>query len=248
MNLIVFSHQQDRYLLAPGDDRVRHMRKILRVAPGDTVRVGVVGGHTGVATVESMDEGGIALDAEWTDPPQPSLPVTLLLGHPRPPVLRRLWRDLTSMRIAGVHVFGADLSERSYLNSSVWTQCESAVREGLSQGGHTAAPTVRRHHALRPALDDLPEETLPSVTTHGRKPILAFGALRPGAARLPDLLSRVPGSPHVVLCVGPERGFTASEEDLLVERGFTPVGLGGAIMRTETAAVVLCGAVAAALT
>uniref|UniRef100_A0A7S1THK9 16S rRNA (uracil(1498)-N(3))-methyltransferase n=1 Tax=Compsopogon caeruleus TaxID=31354 RepID=A0A7S1THK9_9RHOD len=50
--------------------------------------------------------------------------------------------------------------------------------------------------------------------------------------------SRQPRSSNFLLAVGPEGGFTAAEEASLVDSGATPVHLGQARLRVDTAAVV----------
>lgn len=48
----------------------------------------------------------------------------------------------------------------------------------------------------------------------------------------------VPGDGRVVICIGPEGGFTEEEIDRAVVASFQPVTLGNRRLRTETAAVV----------
>jgi 16S rRNA (uracil1498-N3)-methyltransferase len=47
---------------------------------------------------------------------------------------------------------------------------------------------------------------------------------------------------EVVLAAGPEAGFSAAEEALLVGAGFIPVRLGPRVLRTETAALAALAA------
>jgi hypothetical protein len=70
------------------------------------------------------------------------------------PVLRRLWRDLTSIRVARIDVFVGDLAEQSYLASSIWQSVDAAVREGLSQGMHTVPPVITRWRSLDALLSE----------------------------------------------------------------------------------------------
>ncbi len=53
--------------------------------------------------------------------------------------------------------------------------------------------------------------------------------------------------PPITLAVGPEGGFEANERAALVDAGFVPASIGGAILRFETAAVAGIAAVRAAL-
>ena len=237
MNLILFSDSCDTYRLPRSDHRSRHIRSVLRSRPGDELRVGVINGPTGTATLRTIDGDGVVLDARWDASARRALDVHILLGHPRPPVLRRLWRDLASMRVASITAFVGELSERSYLKSSVWDGSERALAEGLSQGGHTTMPSLRR-------VDDL-AAAVAGVADRRRRIV----ASRDGTVSLANLLDELaaPGREEepIQLCIGPERGFTGGEEALLRAGGFRSVALGSSILRTETATVLLSGAVCA---
>ncbi len=260
MNTILVREQSDRYRLAPTDPRARHLKRVLRVSSGDTVRIAVLGGPLGEATVIENGAGGFDLTPVWRETPLPSLPITVLVGHPRPPVLRRLWRDLAAMRVARVEVFAAELSERSYLTSSVWEHVDDAIADGLSQGGHSTPPTVTSRRSLRDALVSIRATDPDGPDTAGPDTAGArrfFGSLAaadtPGLLTLPEALSSIAArsaavtESGVVVAVGPERGFTAAEEASLVAAGFCGVRLGRSILRTETATILLAGAACAAV-
>jgi RsmE family RNA methyltransferase len=213
---------------------------------GDTIRVGIVGGGRGTATLTESTETGITLQVDWEDDHSESLPVTVLVGHPRPPVLQRLLRDLTALRVGEIHVFVGVLSEASYLGSSLWNKTDQVIRDGLSQGMHTAAPSLHRWKSLSAALDSM----LTEQQVHPSATYRVFGALDPEARSLPGVLSEIErtGSiARVVVAIGPERGFTAEEKQLLMDHRFSGVHLGRSTLRTETATILLAGAACAAL-
>jgi len=58
--------------------------------------------------------------------------------------------------------------------------------------------------------------------------------------RLAALIRDMPPPKGVALMVGPEGGWDAGEVEEAREGGFCPVGLGGRILRTETAAIAAC--------
>jgi 16S rRNA (uracil1498-N3)-methyltransferase len=60
-----------------------------------------------------------------------------------------------------------------------------------------------------------------------------------------SILAGAPGDAAVVLCIGPEGGFSEEEVRAAQEKGFRPVTLGPARLRTETAAIVAATLVAA---
>ncbi len=61
-----------------------------------------------------------------------------------------------------------------------------------------------------------------------------------GNSGLKDMRDKIEHT--VTLAVGPEAGFSAAEEQLLVRAGFVPVRLGTRILRTETAALAALAA------
>ncbi len=61
-----------------------------------------------------------------------------------------------------------------------------------------------------------------------------------GNSGLKDMQDKIEHT--VTLAVGPEAGFSAAEEQLLVRAGFVPVRLGTRILRTETAALAALAA------
>ncbi|MFW5742012.1 MAG: RsmE family RNA methyltransferase [Spirochaetota bacterium] len=145
-------------LLEPGesvldrrDPRARHIRKVLRLSAGDELRAGEVGGPIGVARIVSDAAGRYELDFEPRREPAALPPVCLVLGHPRPIVLRRLLRDLTAIGPAGVVVTHTDLGEKSYYESSLWADVRTPLLDGAAQGGTTLLPDVRRAGSLREA-------------------------------------------------------------------------------------------------
>lgn len=259
-------------LLEPGervldrrDPRARHIRKVLRLRAGDEVRAGEVGGATGTARIVADEAGSYTLEfAPRAQPPAPP-PVCLILGHPRPIVLRRLLRDLTAIGPAGIVVTHTDLGEKSYYESNLWADVRTPLLDGAAQGGTTLLPSVRKAGSLAEAAaaaDSVVAEAASGASPGHREPrrlvLHADGAAvarstvhGDGAAvavaaadrpQAPPTIAEVLGAPDpgtpVVLAVGSERGWTAREVDALAGHGFVAATLGDRVLRTETAALV----------
>lgn len=237
MNLILFSRQEQAYRLTRDDHCFHHIRTVLRSRVGDTVRIGVVNGPTGTARITALEKQEITLEARWGEAngPAAAMSVTVILGHPRPPVLKRLWRDLASLGIAAIRVFIGELGEKSYLTSSAWNDPEYWLREGLSQGNHTALPRLDR-------FADISEAVRNQDQYEEGEALRFFGTLSgDGALSIRDMWTALEGARSVSICVGPERGLTEREEQVLREEGFEPVTLGPRILRTEAAALLFAG-------
>ena len=96
--------------------------------------------------------------------------------------------------------------------------------EACRQSGQCSIPLVTSITRL----EDLDLASLP-----GQKIILCGGA----ETGLKEVL-RGSSEEKVVLMVGPEGGWSPREVELSLQRGFIPAGLGGRILRTETAGVI----------
>jgi 16S rRNA U1498 N3-methylase RsmE len=74
------------------DARARHVIDVLRVTPGQDVRVGIVDGPLGIGTVTAVGDASVELRCAF-DATIPSRPaIDLLLALPRPKVMRRARR------------------------------------------------------------------------------------------------------------------------------------------------------------
>ncbi len=230
MNIILFDEVRDIYHLETEDHRHRHIRTVLRAQPGDTVRIGVVQGPEGQGTIQTVGPPETIISAKWHRDKRESLPLDVIVGHPRPPVLQRLWRDLATARVRSIHIFAGDLGEPSYFASSVWSKLDDRLLEGMSQGRHTCKPNVYRYDTLRDALKaGLPEVTSGAYRIYGGidGPSLPLGNYLKVLAKGAIMYTRI--------CVGPERGFSLREIQVLEENLFQAVSLGTSVYRTETA-------------
>jgi 16S rRNA (uracil1498-N3)-methyltransferase len=59
-------------------------------------------------------------------------------------------------------------------------------------------------------------------------------------ARLVSLIRNMPPPRSIAVMVGPEGGWAEEEVQQARAAGFSPAGLGGRILRTETAAIAAC--------
>ena len=234
MNLLIVDEPSARLVLPLHDPRSVHLRRVLRVRPGQSVRIGCTNGPTGRGIVRNVGAPTV-IDVAWNAAPQPRPAVALAVGHPRPPVLGRLLRDLATIGIDHIAVFGGALSERGYLRSSVWDDAPALLRRGLQQGEHTNLPTLSRHESVTTALAALERLATQRV---------AESVVRLVAHRTTEPVEIAPravrSDAYHLLCVGPERGLTTGELDALDTAGYRCVGLGSTTLRTEIAANLLC--------
>jgi len=123
--------------------------------------------------------------------------------------------------------------ERAQRRQMHW---QGIVRSSCEQCGRNRLPDVapvREITAWLGALPRAPEE--------GELRLL----LSPRASISFTALPATPPPGRVTLLIGPEGGFSAAEEAAATDHGFTAVGLGPRVLRTETAGIAVLAALAA---
>jgi len=214
------------------DTRAAHLIDVLKVAPGHLVRIGVIDGSIGVATVTSLAGGtvGVRCQFEVWVPPRP--PVDLLLALPRPKVMRRLWAQLAALGVGQIIVTNAERVERHYFDTHVLSpDCyRPLLIEGLQQARDTRLPQVSIHRRFKALVED----HLDGLFEHSLRVV----ADPRGDRRLTDVIRTHPG-PRILLAVGPEGGWNGFELDLLAAHGFLAAGMGPRTLRSDTACIAL---------
>ena len=235
MNLLLF---EPRDVSSDGDatvvgSRAGHLREVLKVAPGATVRVGLLDGAAGIGVVTSIDARGVGLRCRFDAIVPPRPPVDLLLALPRPKVMRRLWAQLAALGVGQVILTNAERVERDYFDSHV-LQADGyrpLLIEGLQQARDTRLPAVSIHKRFKVLIEDDLDHLFPAgrrIVAHPGSDTAIGAALR-GAA----------DGERVLLAIGPEGGWNDFELQLLDAHGFQRVGMGPRTLATTTACVAL---------
>jgi RsmE family RNA methyltransferase len=211
--------------------RAAHLVNVLKVAPGDRVRLGVVDGPCGIGAVQSIGDGTVQLRCAF-EAIVPSRPrVDLLLALPRPKVMRRLWAQVAALGVGQIILTNAERVERNYFDTHILTaECyRPLLIEGLQQARDTRLPRVSVHRQFKVLVED----ELDGLFASGLCLVAHPGATKPVSAALRDLEERT------LLAVGPEGGWNDFETDLLERHGFQRIGMGPRTLRTDTACIAL---------
>ena len=231
MNIILFEDHEKNNTLQKRDERAVHLIKILHKKEGDSFEAGILGGKSGNGKIEKINsDGSIIFSLDLINPPLQRLPVCLAVGFPRPIQIRRILRDLSSLGVCAINLFGTDLGEKSYRKTNLLNDggAYKALIEGANQSRDTTLPQFEVYENLEEWLKQCPWKKNPQtesallVAADNVRPIGAFADIKHGAS-------------SVVLAVGSERGWSEPERDLLDSAGFLRLSLGSRAMRTETA-------------
>nr|WP_218173502.1 16S rRNA (uracil(1498)-N(3))-methyltransferase [Pseudomonas gingeri] len=216
----------DRVVLR--DRRLTHMQEVHRVALGDNLRVGRIGGLMGNAEVVRLDASEAELRVSLDQPPPAKLPLTLILALPRPKMLRRVFQTIATMGVPKVVLVNSYRVEKSFWQTPFLEP--EAIREqlvlGLEQTRDTVLPKVVIEKRFKPFVED----RLPAISA-GTLGLVGHPGNYPPCPRGLD--------EPVTLAIGPEGGWIPYEIDLLGKSGLQPVQLGERILRVETAVTAL---------
>lgn len=224
MNLVLITPDETATGLPSEDARARHLRETVGLAVGGAFHVGVENGLRGIATITALAPK-LTFSVAWEKSPQARLPLTVLVGLPRPQTAKKVLHDLASLGAARIIFFESAKGDPGYLTSSLWKDGEwrEHVLKGTEQACSTLVPEVTRVGSLA--------EAVALVAGDAWKV-----ALDPyEAAGAPELSTSAQAA---VLAIGPERGFAETERATLRAAGFGFAHLGDRILRVEAAALV----------
>lgn len=237
MNLVLLTQAEaDAGVLPVGDERTKHLLKIVGLKAGGSFYVGVPGGPRGKAEVADTTDG-LRFSIVWEPRIQERLPLAFVIGLPRPQTAKKALFELTSLGVSALHFFKSEKGDPAYATATLWRDGEwrDEVARGAEQAFSTLLPQVVVHATLSDALS------------------AAAASLPEGSARVaPDVYEasgplgpQFAGKPGALLAIGPERGWSERERVALKAAGFTLAHLGDRVLRVETACVA-AGAIALA--
>ena len=234
MNILLFAAGETDRPLPREDPRAHHILDVLRRRPGESFDVGLIDGPRGKAMVYSITEAELILTFTWESELPAAEPITLIAGLCRPQTSRRVLREAAALGVARMLFPRTERSEKSYADSSLWSSGEyhRHVRSGVEQAFATQVPEVDFGMDLGVAIGTARGEIRIALDNYE-------GILPLHRARLGEGVS-------LVLAVGSERGWTATERDQLRSAGYQLAGMGGRVLRTETAIIGALAVVKAA--
>jgi len=209
--------------------QLKHVESVLEAKIGDSVNIGLVDGALGSGKITVIEKDKIKLQIHWHSQPPPALPVTLIIGLPRPKMLKRILQTISTMGVKDLYFIHSWKVEKSFWQSP-WLNDDKILDNcvlGLEQAKDTMLPNIHLRKRFKPFVED----ELPTISNGSRK-LLAH----------PNEDNDCPlgtDNTKTTLVIGPEGGFTTYEVDKIKSLGFEGINLGPRILRVETAVPVL---------
>lgn len=219
----------DRASVVGGE--LEHMRRVLRLGPGDRVVLFDDEGSEHEGTIRAYRDGSVEIAIERSYRPErdAALALTLAPALGKGEKLDLVVEKATELGVAAIMPFvcrrtvpqpGADASRR---RAERWRRIALAAAK---QCGRTSVPEIHEPVDFADIVSRAEPPALKIIFWEGEK-TLGLTALR----------EQKPNPASLFIAIGPEGGFAPEEVELATRSGFHPVGLGRRILRTETAAI-----------
>lgn len=227
-NFLLFKREEIEPTIYQVEDslRIEHLHKVLKSSEGDEIKVCLINHGLGMARLEKLEKNSARLCLIEQFPGQIA-PYHLLMGLSRPPTCKKVLEHGTSLGVSSFHFFKAELSEKSYLDSKLFSEekYHELLNLGLSQSSiYFQTPTFELSKYFPSNFEKYPQKYLLSLEA-GKK----FNELKPNFDE------------PILLAVGPERGWTESEEAFFLKQGFTPIKISPSTLRVEIATFAALG-------
>jgi 16S rRNA (uracil1498-N3)-methyltransferase len=219
--------QDGRYRLR--GDEARHLGRVSRHVPGDLVELFDGKGFATIARIVDIAGDEVDLVAEGppiAESPRPTL-LTLATAIPKGERFDWLVEKATEL---GVERIIPLVTERSVVDPRISKieRMRRAIIEASKQSRRNRLmsldPTVTWLDLVRSAQAATRLVALPDGLPPGRWPLLE-------------------GSQSIILAIGPEGGFSPSEEELARANGWHPIRLNSNVLRVETAGIAGAAAI-----
>lgn len=238
MNIILFENNElnNGHVLLQ-DHRAKHIVKILRSKPGDSIRVGVINGEIGSGKVlasKGKYPFEVKLLVDLSKNPASPPTIDLLLALPRPIMLKRILSQVTALGIGTIYLINANRVEKSFWDAGILKREEYRPHliHGLEQAVDTRLPKIEMYHHFRPFVEDHLPELMPKYQSH----VIAHPDSKKSLAQR---LSKDRGK--VLYAIGPEGGWVDFEIEQFLKEGLQPFSIGPRILKVDTAVVSIHG-------
>lgn len=225
--IIIFetSHIKDSFYRIRNTKQIKHINEHLKLKENDSLKVSIV--NKGIAETVIVSISKEEIQFKITTLKSPAFnEVKLIIGLCRPPSIKKIIEHGTAMGVTSFEFCKFDLSEKSYLQSSIFK--ESSLNElrllGLSQSAHSykwpEIKIVASPHTQWTTWEKNPGFILSPHTTKKINQTVIHNSSNNYA-------------------IGPERGWSNQEVTKFKNIGFKEIKISNHILRVEIAVLSL---------
>lgn len=209
---------------------VVHMKNVLRIKPGESVKISDGQGTEYLCEVERYEEQAVILDIVSEAVSDCELPsrIYLFQGLPKSDKMELIIQKAVEL---GAYEIVPVVTERTVVKLDE-KKAEKKVQRwnaislsAAKQSGRSLIPEVKKVLTFKEALDYAKKLNV----------LLIPYELAKGMEETKSILEAIAPGQSVGVFIGPEGGFREAEVELAVSYGAKPITLGKRILRTETA-------------
>ena len=246
MNIILFEKDElkDEHVFLR-DYRAKHIVKILHSTIGDSVRVGMIGGHVGTGKILQLESNYpflVDLLVNLTEKPVAVPAIDLLLALPRPIMLKRILSQVTALGVGKILIINANRVEKSFWEAGILDPVE--YRPHLIQGLEQAVDTRLPEILISRSFKDFAEQKLPVMADEYSHLLLAHPNAKQSLSTCVAMHKKVG---RVLYAIGPEGGWVAFELEKFARSGMHAFSVGARILKVDTAVVAIHSRISQAL-
>ncbi len=222
---------QGRYIIIDDRNELHHMRRVLRLAPGDELDISDKTSFEYRTRIESLseDEARLLILDKQKFAREPRLKITLYQGIPKGSKMDEIIQrsvELGVLTIAPVFMERTVVVDRGNFGKKL-ARWQKISAEAVKQCRRGLVPQVSEPQDFAALLDELSNYDLVVFPYENEENYTLKDLLRQEAAGR--------AIKTVAVLIGPEGGFSEKEAQMLADRGIAGVSLGRTILRTETA-------------
>ena len=206
------------------------------IKEGLSVRAGIINGGKCKGTIIKLTSDELLIEISQLTAPLDKLPVTLMIGTPRPQAVKRVIQTATLCGVTEIVFLKTDNTVNSYLQSKelMYARYSLEIIKSLEQSCDTIPPAVKTAKNLINFID--------AIDGNANK-ILSDST----GIKIKDLKFNDQTEDKYYLAIGPELGWSEREKDYLKTKDFIAINLGERILRVDTAVAVALGQMMGAL-
>lgn len=238
-------------VIVTGED-VNHMKNVLRMRPGEKVRISNGSDEDYYCSIEELKEGQVLLHIDSKEASSVELPVQIYLfqGLPKSDKMDRIVQKAVELGACAVVPVAMKRSivkldqKKAAAKVKRWN---SIAESAAKQSGRLVIPTVQMPVTFAQAVEQAAElewKLLPYENEEGMEGVRCLlGELAEQVRQQnretteEEISSKSPL--RVGIFIGPEGGFDPNEVQLAEREGWKKISLGRRILRTETAGMAL---------
>ncbi|MDY0405528.1 16S rRNA (uracil(1498)-N(3))-methyltransferase [Virgibacillus sp. 179-BFC.A HS] len=226
-------------LCITGQD-AHHISHVMRCKPGDEVICSHPDGKAAACKITEIKENEvILLVMQWLDrDAELPIAVTIAQGLPKADKMELILQKGTELGASAFIPFKAQRSVVKWDDKKMAKKMDrfaKIVKEASEQSHRNKIPKLHEQMNINQLILESKSYDICIFAYEEEAKVANFNSFS-------TIVKKMNKGQRMLVCIGPEGGFTTEEVQLLKKNGFFPVRLGPRILRTETAAMyVLAG-------